>query len=92
MKVSAQAHSSQVAPLTLPIVVPPQASAHGSVAGYHTCAWPSPTRASVPLSPEQVQNDTPWIAASCSICVTAVTQLMLTPEASSAAASSPFET
>jgi len=51
-----------------------------------------PTLASVPLSPEQVQNVTPWIAASWSICVTAVIQLELMPEASSVAASSPFET
>ena len=91
-KESFHAHSSQVVPLTLPIVVPPQASAQGSVAGYHTCARPSVALACAPLSPEQVQKVTPWIAASSKAADAAVSQPMLMPSASSVAASSPFDT
>src|ERR1700757_4808431 len=89
---SFQAHSSQLKPTTLPIVVPPTASTQGSLAGYCTCALPSNSLDCAPVSPEAMQTVTFWIAASSNICDTAVIQLVGMPSASSVASSSPSDT
>lgn len=57
-------HSSKVAPLTFPTVVPPQESTQGSLPGYWTWALPSPTFESEPVSPEAIQTVTPCMAGT----------------------------
>ncbi len=61
--VSFQTYSSNDEPLTFPTVVPTE-STNGSLAGYCTCAFVSPTLESVPVSPEAMQTVTPCKAAS----------------------------
>src|SRR5664279_6317053 len=83
-------YSSNVEPETLPTVVPPTDSTHGSLPGYWTCALPSLTLELEPVSPHAMHTVMPWIAASWNTAVTALTNDAVTPSAASVAASSPL--
>ncbi len=84
-------YSWKLDPATLPTVVPPTASTHGSLPGYCTCALPLLSFELEPVSPLAMHTVMPWIAASWNAAETALMKAVVMPSAASVAASSPFD-